>query len=63
MNQLLTNNKVDRDSTQNVDFHSRRITNAGDAVNTQDYTTLNDLNNAIAALKAQLVALGIKVTS
>lgn len=34
---------IDRLTIRNVDWHGRRIINAGDAVNDQDYVTLRDL--------------------
>jgi hypothetical protein len=48
--QYLVNQQVNRFVTGNlIDLHGRRIVNAGDAVDTQDYVTLNQLNNVVQA--------------
>lgn len=39
-NQELINQLVERNATRLIDFHQRRMTNAADAVNPQDYVTL-----------------------
>jgi hypothetical protein len=53
-NKTLQSNKVDRDSTQLVDFNGRRITNAGDAIASQDYVTLSQLNDAVSIINTSL---------
>jgi hypothetical protein len=40
--------------TQDIDFHGRRITNAGNAVNQQDYVTLAQLPSIVPATAASL---------
>lgn len=45
----LTESKVARDSTRNIDMHKRRVINAADAVDLQDYVTLDQLNNQITS--------------
>jgi hypothetical protein len=47
----LRSNKVDALTTQSQNFHGRRITNAANAVNPQDYVTLSQLNAAIAGIQ------------
>lgn len=63
-NQLLTNNKVDRDSVQDIDFHQRRVTNAGDAVDARDYVTkqqLDALTATVAKLTTAIQKAGITI--
>lgn len=43
----IRSNKVDLQSTKLLDFHQRRITNAADAVDNQDYVTLKQLKDAL----------------
>jgi hypothetical protein len=47
----LRSNKVDSLSTQSQNFHGRRITNASDAIDPQDYVTLAQLNAATANIQ------------
>lgn len=56
-NKTLQSNKVDLLSTQLIDFNQRRITNAANAVNQQDYVTLAQLNTAIAGIATQVAAI------
>ncbi len=44
---LIQNNKVDLLTTQNLDMHQRRLMNAADAVDSNDYTTLEQVNKLI----------------
>lgn len=48
MLQDTTNDVVNKLATKNLDMRQRRIIDAADAVDTQDYVTLNDLNTKLA---------------
>jgi len=55
------NNKIEVLNSQNLDFHGRRIINAGDAQNQQDYVTqkqlldvFNQLNNDIKGVQSEI---------
>lgn len=50
-NNSVQSNKVDQLTTQLTNFHQRRITNAADAVNSQDYVTLKQLKAMVAGVK------------
>jgi hypothetical protein len=56
-NIALTIQRVNQLYTKNIDLTGRRCVNATDAVDLQDYVTLNDLNNKILALTASSPAL------
>lgn len=43
------NSRLEKIEKQNLNFHGKKIINAGNAVNLQDYTTLNDVKTAIAS--------------
>lgn len=49
----LRDNKFDALTSFSIDFHQRRITNAADAIDAQDYVTLKQLK----ALRADLITL------
>jgi len=48
MLQQTTNDIVNKLSTKNIDMSGRRVVNASDAVNKQDYVTKNDLQTGLA---------------
>lgn len=50
MPQSLRNNKIDSITTQLIDFHKRRITNAAPAINSNDYVIKQQLTDAIASI-------------
>jgi len=50
-NIALSLNRLNTLVTRNNDMTGRRCINAGNAVNLQDYVTLTDLDNAIAAIE------------
>lgn len=50
MKDNLRNNKVDYLTSKNIDFHGRKIVNAGSATDSKDYTTLQDIRNFISNL-------------
>jgi hypothetical protein len=58
-NQILTNQKVDRDSTQLIDFHQRRITNAAPSQGTNDYVVKQELLDLQIRIAAKLLELGV----
>ena len=47
--QQLTNQQVQQGQTQNIQLSGRRVINAGDAVDPQDYITLSQANTLILA--------------
>lgn len=58
MEQRTTNDIVNKLATKNTDMKGRRCVMAGDAVDPQDYVTLNDLETAVDLLSKQ----GLRVT-
>lgn len=50
-------NKVDMMSTQNLDMKQRRVINASDAQDNNDYTTLEQVNNLITSVNNSISAL------
>lgn len=58
-NQLLTNNKVDRDSTKNPDMHMRRVTNAAASVDSNDYVIRQELIDLRTIVQLALKKVGI----
>lgn len=45
------NSVLDKTVTRLIDFHARRITNAADAIDDQDYVTLSQLNKGLDNIK------------
>lgn len=43
-------NKIDRETTRNIDMRGRRIVNASDSQNQQDYTTAGEVGKLIASV-------------
>lgn len=58
-NQNLTNQKVDRDSTQSIDFHQRKITNAAPGSNSGDYVIKLQLDELQSKVAAALQKVGV----
>jgi hypothetical protein len=56
MNNSLRDSKVDLLSTQNIDFHGRRITNAGEAKSQSDYVTLGGLASYVVKFVKQSIS-------
>jgi len=50
----LRDNKVDRDSTRNIDMRGRRTVRAGDAIDSQDYVTLKQLQELKSFIETKL---------
>lgn len=46
--------KVMKFTTKEIDLNGRKVVNAGDAVNPQDYVTKSQMDEAIASLKKEL---------
>ena len=57
----LRDRKVDLLSTQNLDFHGRRVSNAGDAQAPQDYVTLTQAKSLIDTVVVSQI-MEVKVT-